>query len=309
MSTFADKRFVLVTGKGGVGKTTFCAAEASALAASGKRVLVAMCNAKERLSGLFESAPIGHEVTPVADRIWAVNMVPEKALEEYGFLVLRNRALAKALFDGKYARAFLRAVPGMHEWAMLGKAWWHTTETLPDGSFKYDVVILDAPATGHGLDMLRVPTVILEVVPPGLLRRDAERAWTLFRDPNACAIVVVTRPEEMPVTETIELCGSLVQMGLSVRRVVANGVLSVLFSETERSALEAMPSFEARTPGDAAVFAAKSRAMREHLQAEMLARLSRELPIRPVLLPLLVDDVTGPLAVSRLAACVAAWAD
>ena len=59
---------------------------------------------------------------------------------------------------------------------MLGKAWWHTTEKLPDGSFKYDVVLLDAPATGHGLDMLRVPQVILEVVPPGLLRRDAERA-------------------------------------------------------------------------------------------------------------------------------------
>jgi anion-transporting ArsA/GET3 family ATPase len=106
MSTFADKRFVLVTGKGGVGKTTFCAAEASALAASGKRVLVAMCNAKERLSGLFGSAPIGHAVTPVADRVWAVNIVPEKAIEEYGFLVLRNRVLAKALFDSKYVRAF-----------------------------------------------------------------------------------------------------------------------------------------------------------------------------------------------------------
>src|SRR5271166_4810224 len=189
MSTLADKRFVLVTGKGGVGKTTVCAAEAASLAASGKRVLVAMCNAKERLSELFGSAPVGHLVVPVAERIWAVNMVPEKAIEEYGLLVLHNRALAHALFDSKYVRAFLRAVPGMHEWAMLGKAWWHTTEKLEDGSFKYDVVILDAPATGHGLDMLRVPTVILDVVPAGILRRDAERAWALFRDPTACAIV------------------------------------------------------------------------------------------------------------------------
>jgi anion-transporting ArsA/GET3 family ATPase len=309
MSTLADKRFVLVTGKGGVGKTTFCAAEASALAASGKRVLVAMCNAKERLSGLFASAPIGHAVTPVADRVWAVNIVPEKAIEEYGFLVLRNRVLAKALFDSKYVRAFLRAVPGMHEWATLGKAWWHTTETLADGSLKYDVVILDAPATGHGLDMLRVPTVILDVVPPGLLRRDAERAWALFRDPNACAIVVVTLPEEMPITETIELCRSLAQMGLSVRRVVANGVLPALFTDAERTMLEALPSFEAHTPGDAAILAAKNRAAREHLQAEMLARLAREVSVRPVQLPLLVDDATGPLAVSRLAACVSAWPD
>jgi anion-transporting ArsA/GET3 family ATPase len=309
MSTFGDKRFVLVTGKGGVGKTTFCAAEASALAASGKRVLVAMCNAKERLSELFASAPIGHEVVPVAARIWAVNMVPERAIEEYGFLVLRNRALAKVLFDSKYVTSFLRAVPGMHEWAMLGKAWWHTTETLADGSFKYDVVILDAPATGHGLDMLRVPTVILDVVPSGILRRDAERAWSLFRDPDACAIVVVTLPEEMPVTETIELCRSLARMGLSVRRVVANAVLPALFSEVERTALEGLPLFEPRTPGDGALLAGKNRATRERLQSEMMGRLSRELPVLPFVLPLLIEDAAGLQAVSRLSACVSAWPD
>src|ERR1700760_1471404 len=161
MSTLADKRFVLVTGKGGVGKTTVCAAEALALSAKGKRVLVAMCNAKERLSVMLGSAPIGADVVPGARDVGAVNMLPEKALEEYGVLVLRSRALSKTLFDNAYVRTFLRAVPGMQEWTMLGKAWWHTTETLPDGSFKYDVVILDAPATGHGLDMLRVPKVII----------------------------------------------------------------------------------------------------------------------------------------------------
>jgi len=66
-------------------------------------------------------------------------------------------------------RTFFRAVPGMSEWTLLGKAWWHTTETRSDGSWQYDIVILDAPATGHGLDMLRVPKIILDVVPPGLV--------------------------------------------------------------------------------------------------------------------------------------------
>ncbi len=301
MSTLADKRFVLVTGKGGVGKTTVCAAEAVSLAASGKRVLVAMCNAKERLSELFGSARVGHLVVPVADRVWAVNMVPEKAIEEYGFLVMHNRTLAKALFDSRYVRAFLRAVPGMHEWAMLGKAWWHTTETLQDGSFKYDVVILDAPATGHGLDMLRVPTVILDVVPAGILRRDAERAWALFQDRDACAIVVVTLPEEMPVTETIELCESLKHMGLSVNSVVVNAVLPSLFSASERAVLEALPQLEVRTPGDAALSAGRARAVRERLQSEMIDRLNRELPVRPIMLPLLMDDVAGPEAIAELA--------
>src|ERR1700733_1358453 len=141
MSTLADKRFVLVTGKGGVGKTTVCAAEALALAAKGKRVLIAMCNAKERLSAMMGVGPIGSSVVPIADNVWGVNISPDRALEEYGILVLHSKALYKTLIDNRYVRSFLRAVPGMQEWSMLGKAWWHTTERLPDGSSTYDVVI------------------------------------------------------------------------------------------------------------------------------------------------------------------------
>jgi anion-transporting ArsA/GET3 family ATPase len=302
MSTLADKRFVLVTGKGGVGKTTLCAAEALALSAKGKRVLVAMCNAKERLSTMLGSPPIGPRVAQVADNVWAVNMRPDEALEEYGTLVFHSRALYRALFDNRYVRAFLRAVPGMQEWSMLGKAWWHTTETLPDGSFKYDVVLLDAPATGHGLDMLRVPKVILEVVPPGLLRRDAERAMALFQDPTTCAVVLVTLPEEMPTTETIELARALQELRLPIGRVVVNGVLPPLFSKEERVVLEHVGgSFELRTRGDAAIVAGRHRATRERVQAESLARLSSELPIAATFLPLLMEDAARPDAIRWLA--------
>jgi len=301
MSTLADKRFVIVTGKGGVGKTTVCAAEALALSAKGKRVLVAMCNAKERLSTLFAVPPIGPAIVQVAANVWAVNMQPEAALEEYGSLVLHSRALYKTLFDNRYVRAFLRAVPGMQEWAMLGKAWWHTTQVLPDGTPRYDVVILDAPATGHGLDMLRVPKVIVDLVPTGLLRRDADRAWALFRDPEACSIVLVTLPEEMPTTETIELAAALAEAGLPVGRVVVNGVLPPIFSRDERAALEGLPAFDVRTPGDSAIYAARDRAARERAQAESLNRLSRELPLAPAFLPLLLDDAANPEAIRLLA--------
>ena len=301
MSTLADKRFVLVTGKGGVGKTTVCAAEALALAAKGKRVLVAMCNAKERLSVMLGVSSIGADIMPVAERVWAVNMKPDKALEEYGILVLHSRALYKTLFDNKYVRNFLRAVPGMQEWSMLGKAWWHTTEKLRDGSFKYDVVILDAPATGHGLDMLRVPKVIIEVVPQGLLRRDAERAWELFQDQKTSAIVLVTLPEEMPTTETIELAQALGDMGLPISRVVVNGVLPPLFSEDERVALERLNLSALQTPGAAAIATARERATRERLQAEALSRLARELPVAPAFLPLLMEDAARPNAIRQLA--------
>jgi anion-transporting ArsA/GET3 family ATPase len=307
MSTLADKRFVLVTGKGGVGKTTVCAAEALALAARGKRVLVAMCNTKERLSTMLGSAPVGAEVTEVAPNVWAVNMVPEQALEEYGSIVLHSRVLYKTLFDNKVVRSFLRAVPGMQEWAMLGKAWWHTTQTRPDGSPRYDVVILDAPATGHGVDMLRVPKVILDVVPMGLLRRDAERAWHLFQDDRATTIVVVTLPEEMPTTETIELAGALAELGLRVGRIVVNCVLPRLFSERERVELEALPAPAPGTPAnaaDAVVFEAKDRAAREHVQAESMQRLVRSLPVAPAFLPMLFEDAATPSAIRELASRV-----
>jgi anion-transporting ArsA/GET3 family ATPase len=310
MSTLADKRFVLVTGKGGVGKTTVCAAEAMALAANGKRVLVAMCNAKERLSTMLGSPPVGSTVSQVAPGVWAVNIVPEQALEEYGSLVLHSRVLYKTLFDNKYVRSFLRAVPGMQEWAMLGKAWWHTTETRPDGSFKYDVVILDSPATGHGIDMLRVPKVILDVVPTGLLRRDAELAWQLFQDERASAIVIVTLPEEMPTTETIELAGALSELGLRVTRIIVNGVLPRLFSEREHLQLEALPervSGEHRAPPSAAeavVFEGRDRAAREHVQAESMQRLVTSLPVTPTFLPLLFEDAATPSGIRELAARV-----
>jgi len=301
-SGLESKRFLIVTGKGGVGKTTVCAAEALALAHKGKRVLVAMCNAKERLSTMLGSELIGPEVTPVAPNVWAVNMDPTRALEEYGAMMLKSRALYKLLFDNKYVRTFFRAVPGMQEWTLLGKAWWHTTELRADGSPLYDVVILDAPATGHGLDMLRVPKVILDVVPPGLLRRDAERAWQLFQDPNNCAVVLVTLPEEMPTTETIELAQALRdELKLPIGKIVVNCVLPPLFSRDERSALEAVPSGPIASAPDAAVMAGRCRAMRESVQASALARLAKELPVSPSFLPQLFEDAAQPTAIRELA--------
>jgi anion-transporting ArsA/GET3 family ATPase len=306
------KRLVIVTGKGGVGKTTVSAALAVQLAQRGQRVLVAMCNAKERLSVMLGSELIAADVIEVGQTIvgatrngggvWAVNMDPERALEEYGMMALHSRTLYKLLFDNKYVRTFFRAVPGLHEWSMLGKAWWHTTEKRGDGTWRFDTVILDAPATGHGLDMLRVPKVISEVVPPGLLRRDADRALELLRDPKMSAVVLVTLPEEMPTTETIELAAALTgELRLPIGRVVVNSVLPPLFSKAERDVLENVASITPTTAGDAAIVAGRDRAIRERVQAESLGRLSKELPIKPSFLPLLFEDAATPKAIRELA--------
>jgi anion-transporting ArsA/GET3 family ATPase len=296
------RRFLFVTGKGGVGKTTVCAALATALSARGKRVLIAMCHTKERLSALLGTKPIGKHVMQATPGIAAVNLDPEQALEEYGHLVLKVKALTRAVFDNRYTKTFFRAVPGLYEWSMLGKAWYHTTEVRHDGSPRFDVVLLDAPATGHGLDMLRVPKVILDVVPPGVLRRDAEAAWKLFRDPQRSGVVVVTLPEEMPTTETVELVRSIRgELELPLHGLVINGVLEQLFSPRERDALLSQPALldvdaprRTATTGQSVLVAGARRAAREKVQAETLARLYREIELPSIELPFLFDEASTP---------------
>ncbi|AKT36393.1 ArsA family ATPase [Chondromyces crocatus] len=304
-----ERRFLFVIGKGGVGKTTVSGALALAFAARGKRVLVAMCNTKERLSAILGSPPIGDELVEVSKRVWAVNISPDKALREYGEMVLKVKTVAHAVFDNKYTKTFFRAVPGLSEWAMLGKAWFHATETLDDGSPRFDVVLLDAPATGHGMEMLRVPKIILDVAPPGVLRRDAEAAWAMFQDPRQAGVVLVTLPEEMPATETIELASAIeTDLGLPVHRLVVNGVMDPLFSEEERRALlrdeqlldiEA-PATAAGTPHIALVAGAR-RAMRESVQHETMIRLRRTITLPMVVLPFLFDEASTPAGTRRLA--------
>lgn len=295
MPAFAPRRFLFITGKGGVGKTTVTAALARSLSARGLRVLVTVCGAKERLSTLLGAPALGPQVSELAPNIWGVRLVSEVALREYGAMKLKNRLLVDAIFDSKYVAGFLSGTPGLREWSLLGKAWFHSTEE-ENGRPRFDVVLFDAPATGHGLDMLRVPKVIVEIAPPGLLRNDAERAWEMFKDPQRSGVVVVTLPEEMPTNEAFELCGALRnELTLPIAELVVNSLLPPLFSESDGRALEARGS-----AGDPVLDSGVRRAARERIQRESLARLATlGIPLRE--LPLLLDGAATPEAVRELA--------
>jgi anion-transporting ArsA/GET3 family ATPase len=301
MPAFAPRRFLFITGKGGVGKTTVTAALAKALAARGVRVLVTVCGAKERLSTLLGAPPLTSAIAELGPNLWGVRLVSEVALREYGTLKLRNRVLVDAIFDSKYVSGFLSGTPGLKEWSLLGKAWYHATEQDGAGKPRFDVVLFDAPATGHGLDMLRVPKVIVDIAPPGVLRSDAERAWEMFRDPARSGVVVVTLPEEMPTNETLELCAALRgELTLPIAELVINSLLPPLFSSDEVSALERLAPLGGGAPPQQALGSAVRRATRQRIQDECVQRLQQlGVPLRS--LELLLDGAATPDAVARLA--------
>jgi anion-transporting ArsA/GET3 family ATPase len=278
-----ERTFLFVTGKGGVGKTTVSASLARALSLSGRRTLLAVTDPAP-YAALFPQASWLQDPAALEERLFTVHIQSQAALKEYGRLLIKPRLARQALFENKYVQGFLAAVPGLPQWAVLGKAWYHTSERV--GSVpRFDTVIFDAPATGHGFEMLRLPKAITEVAPAGLLRRDAELAWDMLRDPARSTVVVVTLPEELPTNETLELSERIRnEIGIDIGSIVLNRVRPQLFDAEERALLVPMATpletvldhALAGTTEDEAELglqAAATRAIREQVQIDSIARL------------------------------------
>jgi anion-transporting ArsA/GET3 family ATPase len=169
-------------------------------------------------------------------------MTPEESLHQYALLVLKYEAVYRAVFANRAVRGFLSAIPGLDAYAMLGKAWWHTTEprqgpdargrAARDPRPKYDLVILDGPASGHAVAMLRIPRAVIQATPAGPLVKDARALGDLLTDPRRCAFVIVTRPEELPARETRELArAARGELGMTLGPVIVNAMPPVRLSE------------------------------------------------------------------------------
>jgi anion-transporting ArsA/GET3 family ATPase len=228
-----ERRLIFVTGKGGVGKTTIAAALAILAASRGRRVLVCEVDAKGTLAAALESGPLRFQPRTVLLRIDAMAMNTEDSLREYLKLMVRLPMVARV---GPLARTLdfvADAAPGVREILTVGKLCYEVRVG------HYDLVVVDAAASGHIVGQLSAPWAINELVQVGMVRDQTRWMTEILADPVRTGVVVVTNPEELPVAETLQLLDQLADaVPVDVAAVVVNRVLPELFTRDEQAVFD-----------------------------------------------------------------------
>jgi anion-transporting ArsA/GET3 family ATPase len=235
MTALLDRKLLFVTGKGGVGKTTIAAALALLGSQLGKRTLVGEVDAKGNLADFYEAGATEWEPREIAPNLFAMSMNTEESLKEYLRLQLKLPLLSRI---GPLARTFdfvANAAPGVKEILIVGKLCHEVRER------HYDLVVVDAPASGHIVGQLAAPQAIQDLVQVGTVRDQTGWMIDILSDPRQTGVVIVATPEEMPVNETLELSARMqAETKVDLAAVVVNRVLPELFGRGEEEVFRAL---------------------------------------------------------------------
>jgi anion-transporting ArsA/GET3 family ATPase len=292
-----ESRVLIVAGKGGVGKTTICAALARTAAESGLSVLMVELEGKEALARAFgEGGALEYDATTLLDEsesngpVRARRITPDDALLEY-LADHGMRRFSKRLVSSGALDVVATAIPGIRDILVLGKVKQLERED------QADLILLDAPATGHVMTFLSSASGLLDAARSGPLRAQAADVVELLTDPERCRVALVTLPEEMPVNEVVEAAYKLEdRVGVTLGPLIVNACLvdqpdlrEDPFAAASLAGTEIDPDLAAAI-GSAATFTTR----RFDQQEEQLARLADELPLYELRVPYVRGEEIGP---------------
>lgn len=296
-----QSRVLIVAGKGGVGKTTVTAALARMAARAGLSVLIVELEGKSGVLAAFgRSGSLDYEETLVHDgagEVRARRITPDDALLEYladhGMKRISKRLVSSGALD-----VVATAIPGIRDILVLGKV-----KSL-ERAEAADLVLVDAPATGHAMTFLSSAQGLLDAARAGPVRTQAADVVELLTDPARSQVALVTLPEEMPVNEVVEAAFTLEdRIGVNLGPVVVNGCLPdepALDRDPAQAAADVGVKLDAAT-GQSLAAAATFQRHRFALQEDQLGRLAQELPLPQLRTRFLNDAVLGPEQLALLA--------
>jgi len=306
-----NKRLLLVVGKGGVGKTTLATALALTAARQGKKTLLVEMDESGRAARVLGCATAEKNYTTprqVSPRLYVLSVSGQAALEEYLCLIIPVRRLLRTVFDSRLYQYFVAAAPGLKELMAMGKIWYE--EQLQDEDLlqpRWDLIIVDTPATGHSLQYLRMPQAAQAAFRVGLVHREAERVAGLLTDPRRTAVVLVTLAEEMPVTETLEAYGQLVHgLRIPLGMVFINRLYHAPLAGSDLDRLHLTPGLPTSHRRLAAEILQRARETTSQTEGQRLhlQRLQEKLFLPILHLPFLFAEEFGLPEVKRLSGLI-----
>ncbi|ATB29620.1 arsenical pump-driving ATPase [Melittangium boletus DSM 14713] len=291
-----DRRALLVSGKGGVGKTSVAAALARAAVNAGRRVLLAEVEVGSEtnegpspLAELVGARVNGASVTPVSPNLSFVRLSAIEGQRLFLQEILPLRVMADAAMRTRALRRFLEAAPALREMGVLFQMLHLIRLTRAEGDPRHPLCILDLPATGHALALAALPDTLLTVMPGGPIGRAVREGMALLRDPALTGAVLVTLPEPLPVSETLELATAIQRHGIPIAAGVLNRMPDNPFSPDGRAAVEQLLGAHGPHRGQRALGRLdRARAAQARLEANFPAPLLT-LPEFPASGPRLVE--------------------
>ncbi len=307
-----DRRLLVVAGKGGVGKTTVACALALEAVRAGKRTVVAEVDGSGRAAALLGAEPLAAgESRELRPNLHVLAIDGKASLQEYLGMVIPIKRLLDAVFSSRIYNYFVAAAPGLKELMTIGKIWYEA-ERVDDttGERRWDLVILDAPATGHSVQYLRMPQAAHDAFGAGLVARESRRVLDLLRDPERTAINVVTTAEEMPVNETIEMQEQIFgELQMPPGFLFANQLHRAEFARSDvervKAAAAKLRAREDRSLLREVVRRAQGELGWAEINASYLARLRREVDLPLVEIPHLFAEEFGLEQVREIAGHIA----